>query len=431
LSQSNQSAGRRLSTITIDQAIAGASNVLIAVLAARVLGVAAFGLFGIAFIIYVTAQGSSRALVCEPLLVHPVEAEERPGDAIGTAGVLGLGLGVVVVLSGVLAHVWDGRLGNALLVLGVCMPLLVLQDLGRYLGFATQQPGFSVILDAFWLVVMIGAVSVLFLTDHQTLTWFIASWAGSGAAAGLLMIWRYRKHRLRLSLSWLRETWSVSGRYLISYGATQGAALFASIGLGAIAGARALGAVRGALLLTRPMMMFQAASVAAGTVEVSRIGVDTTLISKHVRKTTALTTAVAVVNMVILLVVPDVLGRFVLGDTWEETTSVLLPAGVQIVLLGLISGTRSGLLGLRAVRQTVRIDVATTVIMLVLTLTGALMGGAPGSFWGRAIGSALVACIWWPVYLRQIRHLRTGISVATAGDSGVAADTTVPDQPVV
>ena len=40
MSESKQSAGRRLSVITIDQAIAGASNVLSAVLAARVLGVA-------------------------------------------------------------------------------------------------------------------------------------------------------------------------------------------------------------------------------------------------------------------------------------------------------------------------------------------------------------------------------------------------------
>ena len=60
-------AGRRLSTITVDQAISGGSNVLIAVLAARILGVESFGLFGIVFLVTITAQGAIRSLVCEPL----------------------------------------------------------------------------------------------------------------------------------------------------------------------------------------------------------------------------------------------------------------------------------------------------------------------------------------------------------------------------
>jgi len=48
-------ARRRLSTITIDQAIAGGSNVLIMVLAARVLGTERFGLFGLVFLLFVMA----------------------------------------------------------------------------------------------------------------------------------------------------------------------------------------------------------------------------------------------------------------------------------------------------------------------------------------------------------------------------------------
>src|SRR4051794_37141904 len=118
MSQGEQSAGRRLSVITIDQAIAGASNVLIAVLAARLLGVASFGLFGIVFIAYVMAQGVSRALVCDPLLVHPEEAEARTGEVIGTSCLLALGLAVVVVAAGLAVRVLDARLGDALIVLG-------------------------------------------------------------------------------------------------------------------------------------------------------------------------------------------------------------------------------------------------------------------------------------------------------------------------
>jgi len=418
VTRSKQSAGRRLSVITIDQVIAGASNVLIAVLAARVLGVESFGLFGVVFLVYVTAQYVSRALVCEPLLVHPTEARERAGEVIGTASLLGLGIAGLVGLSALAAGLWDQRLAAGLFVLALCMPLLVLQDLGRFLGFATQRPSLAVTLDVTWLVVMVGAVAALFTTDARTLAWFIVAWAGPGAAAGVLLFWQHRGHRIRLNIGWLRETWPFASRYLLSYSATQGAALVGSIGLGVISGARALGAVRGALLLMRPFVTFQAAAIAGGVAEVSNSAPDRAGLRKHVRKTTVLTTAVGALNMVILLILPDQAGEAVLGDTWQATKSLLLPAGVQMVALGLISGVRSALLGQRAIRTAVRIDVAATVIVLAATLGGAVVNGALGAWWAVAVGQFVVAAIWWVVYLRRASER----SLAAASAIGAAAE---------
>ncbi len=108
VSASKQSAGRRLSVITVDQVIAGASNVLISVLAARLLGVASFGLFGIVFLVYLVALGVTRALVSDPVLVHPLEAQERIGDVIGTSFMLGLAVAVVLV-AGLGVRLWDPR----------------------------------------------------------------------------------------------------------------------------------------------------------------------------------------------------------------------------------------------------------------------------------------------------------------------------------
>jgi len=432
LSQSKQSAGRRLSTITIDQAIAGASNILIAILAARALGVGAFGLFGIVFIVYVTAQGASRALVCEPLLVHPAEAEGRPGDAIGTASVLGVALGAVVAVAGLVAHVWDGQLGNAFLVLGICLPFLVLQDLGRYLGFATHRPASSLVLDLVWLGLVVVAVVVLSLTDRSSLTWFITAWAGTGALAGLLVFLQYRIRRPHFSLSWLRETWAYSWRYLVSFVATQGAALLTSIGVGAVAGTRALGAVRGAILLTRPVGLVQAASIAAGTAEISRLVPGSADVRRHVNRTTMLTTGLALANMGVLLVLPDALGKLVLGATWEPTQRLLLPATVQIVMLGLVCGTRAGLTGMRAVHKTVRIDVASTVIVSVATITGAVVNGALGAYWALVAGQGICAVIWWTTYLRHDPQSEPpgAMRVVLAEDVAAPDELPEPSEPV-
>ena len=406
MSATKQSAGRRLSVITTDQIIAGASNVLITVLAARLLGVASFGLFGIVFLVYVMALGVTRALVNDPVLVHPLEAQGRLGEVIGTSCILGIAVAVIVLAAGLGARVWDPRLGDALIVLALCMPLLVLQDLGRYLGFATQKPSAAVVLDVTWLVLLLGAVTILFATGTHKLAWFIAAWGGSGAAAGVLLFAQHSAREVRFGLSWLRHTWGFSWRYLISYTSTQGGALGMSSGIGAIAGARALGGVQGAVLLVRPFMTFQVAAIAATIGEVARSITGDHEPRRHAVRTSVLATAVALLNALVLLVLPDRLGEVVLGASWHAARPLLLPTGVQIVCLGMLTGVRAGLLGMRAIKKTMVIDVAGTVVVLIAASTGAVSGGAKGALWAVAAGWGLMAVVWWIVFWRHTAQAR-------------------------
>ena len=293
---------------------------------------------------------------------------------------------------------WDGRLGNGLVALGVFLPFLVVQDIGRYLGFATRRPERALTLDVTWLGLQLGAIAVLVVTNSHSLWQFILAWAASGALAGLLVFWQHRGARPRLSLSWLAETWAYSWRYLVSYSSTQGSGLVAAALLGAISGARALGAVQGALLLQRPFMTFQVAVIASGVGEVSRVADKLADVRRMVAKLTLLTTAVALVNGAVLLALPDALGRAVLGQTWSEAQHLLLPAAAQILLIGLMTGLRTGLLGMRAVHKAVVIDVVTTVLILILTAGGAYVGGAEAAMWGVAISHAVGVTIWVAVF---------------------------------
>jgi O-antigen/teichoic acid export membrane protein len=422
--QGQHSARRQLSVITVDQAIAGGSNVLIAVIAARLLDAAGFGLFGIVFLLYMVAQGVSRALVCDPLLVHPLEAEERKRDVIGTSCMLGLALGAGVVLVGLAVTLVDTRLGPAVAVMGAFLPLLVLQDLGRYLAYATQRPKSALVLDVTWLVLLGAAVIPLFVTDTRTLVWLIAAWAGSGAAAGLLTFVQHRAHGVRLGLSWLRYTWSFSWRYLISYTATQGGALAAASAVGAIAGARALGGLQGAILLVRPFMTFQIAVIAASVGHVTRSLGAVREIRRYVAGSTALTTAVAAANLAVLLVLPDSIGRAILGDSWNVAEPLLLATGVQIVFLGLMTGVRAGLLGMRAIRKVMFIDLATTVLVFAGSIVGAEINGALGALWAITFVQASVAVVMWATFLAHT--LRPEPTAALTGEPLPATVTTPP-----
>lgn len=396
-----RASSRRLSVTGVDQALAGASNVLVTVLAARALSVAGFGYFGIVFMIYVMAQGVSRALVGDPLLLHPAESHTRRGDVLGVGMVLGAGLAAVVLVAGVVTTAWSAQLGEALMVLAACLPFLVLQDLGRYVGFAQQRPALALTLDTAWLVLVIAGAAFVLAGDHRTLVWFVTAWAGSGAVSGLLVFGQHGVARPRVR--WLVETWSYSWKFLVSYTSTQGSALAASAGVGAIAGPRALGGVQGAFLLVRPFMTLQVAVAATGVPEIARLDTSDQRVRGRVRTMTLVAGVGAAVNGVLLLVLPDVLGRAVLGATWSAAQPLLLPAAAQILLIALVTGPRSGLIGLRALGRTVPIDVASTVAVLAATVVGALADGAAGAMWGRVICWVVVALVWWATWLQHVR----------------------------
>jgi hypothetical protein len=405
VSEVKGSAGRRLSVITIDQALAGSSNLLIALAAAHLLrNTASFGLYSAVFLVYVVSQGFSRALICDPLLVHTAEAEKRPGEIIGASVLLGLVVGALLVVAGFVARPIQHDLGGALVVLGWCTPFLMFQDLGRYLGFAIARPGRALLLDGLWLGLLIPGVALLVAFHARTLTWFIIAWAGCGAVCGLLLFWQYRGVAIRPGLGWLRYTWHFSWRYMISYSATQGAALLGSTAVGVLAGAKQLGGVSGTILLARPFGTFQIAAVAAGVSEIDRTQGGKRFVRAHGQKTSLITTVVAAINAAIMLALPDKLGRAVIGHAWEVAKTMLLPTAAQLVVLGLITGARAGLLGSRAARKTVKIDVASTVLVLSSTATGAALNGAIGALWGVAIAQGVMAIVWWIVFLDETSH---------------------------
>ena len=397
--QPQHSVRRQLSVITIDQAIAGGSNVLIAVIAARLLSAASFGLFALVLLTYIVALSVSRALVCDPVLVHPVEAEERKDELIGTSCLMGLALGATVVLVGIAVSALNTSLGPALVVLGAFLPFIVLQDLGRYLGFATQRPSLALVLDVTWLLLLTAAVVPLFLTGAKSLALLTAAWAGSGAVAGMLTLVQHRGSGVHLGFAWLRYTWDFSWRNLISYTSQQGALLAGASAVGLIAGAQALGGMQGATLLLRPCVTIQIA-VTAGTMgHVARALGKLSTVRRYVRHASLLTTVAATLNTVVILVLPDGVGRAILGDSWEVAQPLLLAAGLQFIFISAMAGPRAGLLGERAIRKILVIDLVMSALVVAASITGAEVNGALGAFWGIAIVQGLIAVAMWTTFL--------------------------------
>lgn len=399
-------AGRRLTTITVDQVVSGASNLGVSVLAAHALGLRAFGLWEIAFLVFVLVQSVSRALVCEPVLVHPQEAGERPGDIIGTAAALGVGQGALVAAAGCLALVWDAGLGRALLILALCMPFLVLQDVGRYLSFIRHEPVRALVLDFAWLGLVVASMAVVLGSGHATLGWFALAWAGSGAASGLITLWFHRSSSWRLDLGWLRETWHLTWRYLVAGVFGTGGALAVTLLVAGLAGAAALGAVRGAQLLTRPFLTVYSAVSSAGVSELSRVPPSGPEHRQHVRRTTTVATCAAAITLGALVLVPDALGRVAIGDVWNAAEPLLVPAALQVLFIGMAAGARAGLLGSRQIAVVMWLDLAIGGLLLVAITVGLLLGDVRTGYWCLAGAQAVGVLVTWAAYSRRQGPIR-------------------------
>jgi O-antigen/teichoic acid export membrane protein len=224
---------------------------------------------------------------------------------------------------------------------------------------------------------------------------------------------------VRLGLSWVRDTWKLGWRYLVSYLSLQGTALGMSSEVGAIAGARALGGVQGALLLVRPFTTFQVAASAATIGEVARAVGQRSRIWRHVLLNTALTTAVAGLNVLIILVLPTSLGKLALGASWHPAEPLLLPTGVQILLIALLTGPQAALLGVRAMRKAMTLNVANSILILVAAPCGAVLDGARGALWFVTAAQGIVTVAWWLTFWT---HDGSEQSSAAAAESSVTSD---------
>lgn len=392
--------------VTIDQGISSASNLLPLIWVAHALTPADFGRFSLVFLVYVFAQtGVVRSLVSATVVVHPEDADECPRDVLGTAVLLSL-VPTVLCLAGGAGLWWSGSaMGMPLIVVGAVMPLLGVQDVGRYIGIAESRPGRAVVLDTLWLGLMVAAFVVVSAGLTPTLTRLVAAWAVTGALSGVWVFVQHGVPRAReLSVDWLRRRWHFSWRSLVASSSTATVALLGSALMAIVSGPVAVAAVRAALLLERPSTAVQLAVATSAAADIAREHPDNHGLMRHQRRTMLLSIAVAVLNMAIVLLIPDSVGHALLGDVWDTVQPLLLAIGFHVGALAAQSGVRAVLIGRREIGPVMVVDIAGTVLSIAGLVVGAAVADAEGAMWGAVIGQALTAVVWWAAL---VRHLAT------------------------
>ena len=125
---------RRIGWGVADQALSSLTNFALAVTVAHESAPQGFGLFALLFAAYCVVLGVCRAICCEPLTVRFSDTSSgvwRRGASLATGSALLIGLmsSIVCVAAGVCS---GPRYGGMIVVFGLAIPALLLQDTWRF-----------------------------------------------------------------------------------------------------------------------------------------------------------------------------------------------------------------------------------------------------------------------------------------------------------
>ncbi|MGW3325070.1 hypothetical protein [Streptomyces virginiae] len=378
----------------LDQAASSATNILVLVLAARLSSASGFADFSMVYVTFSVLLGLNMAYVGQSLVLE--KGERLGAECRSAVGFTAAGSAAVGVLLAAVGLALPGATGTAFLALGLVLPLVLLQDGLRYCFSALRAPERALAADALRLVCVVAALALQ--PEGASAGRLVLAWGLSALPALGLGLWLLRPYVRggRADLRPYLRRGHLGQRFVVEFAVGNGSSQLAVLGLGVFATPLAVGALRGATTLFGPLNVLFNSANAFGPPVLGRLGGK----RATVRATAALGIVLAAVGAgwaTALYLLPDRLGRELLGDTWAGASALLPATGAQYAVMGL--GT-CALLTLRvlAPKATLSLQVVFSLLSVGLLLSGYAVWGVAGAAWGLAAGSALKAlAAWWRV----------------------------------
>jgi O-antigen/teichoic acid export membrane protein len=391
---------KRLSWGVADQAISSFTNFIVGLWVARSLGPTEFGAFSIAFATYLIALSASRGLATDALLVRfsGVEVEAWRGAVAGCTG-LAIAVGIIGgAICVVLGMVIGAPMDLPFLALGVTMPGLLLQDSWRFAFLSAGRGRDAFVNDSLWALTLLVLLAIVVVSGWSNQFSFMLAWGSSATIAALVGTAQARVlPKVSAAGGWLRSHRDLSSRYLGENLSIMAANQLRLYGLAAIAGLAAVGALKAADLLLGPVMVLILGMAMMAVPEAVRT------LRRSVSRLQIFCLCIAVVGagsaviwgVAVLLLLPDRLGRYLLGASWEPASSLVLPVTLGLAALGIELGAWAGVRALGAAKRSLRAQSFASALYLAGSLVGAMVGGAAGAAWGGAGTILMGAGYWW------------------------------------
>lgn len=381
-----------------DQALSSATNFALTIFVARSATREEFGSFAIVLATYFVVAGLGQGLATQPLAVRHsasrgVQFAEAAKSATGAAMLVGIVSGVFCIVASL---VLGGLLGLQLVILGLALPGLLLQDAWRFVFVAARRPERAALNDAIWALVQCAGFIGFELHHLRSPVGLLAVWGLAGSAGAIIgVVQAGYLPSLRRSIGWLREHHHLGTRFAAESLIIRGSVQLALVSIAAIAGLAAAGAVRGAQVVFSPLnLTFQGALFVAVPEGVRALHSSHTAFGALVRTISVACVTAAITWGLVLVVVPQVIGRQLLGSTWDAARPLLWLVAVQILAIAITIGPQVGLKAMAAAGRSLAGYCLSAALLLAGCCIGAWAGGAQGAAAGIATATALAGVVW-------------------------------------
>lgn len=394
---------RQVHWTLVDQVLSSGTNFGAAFMAVRAGGPVEFGAFSFTMVLYVLAVGVCRAVTTQTLVISvrgdrvQMNALARP--TLVAAGALASLFALACFAGATLA---SGSLSQLLLVLGVALPVLLVQDAGRSLLLALDRPRDAAFADGVWAVGFTFALAAATLLSDVSVVSITLCWAIGGALAGIVVLAQLWQPVRRPRETYWRSHVRLRGNLLASHllMATPSYVLFALAP--SLIGLDGLGLLRAAYL---PLSVFGVVLQGASAILLPRLARrEGEELWRLVRGAGLVLTGGAAAWSVLIALLPDEVGRLVLADLWDRTETLRLIFGVALTfqaaatcVLAALSTTRSALV--------VRLRFGIGALSLVGGLVTSVLAGAVGLASTITAADVLVAAGGFYLLRRQLERV--------------------------
>jgi hypothetical protein len=401
----------RVWSAAIDQVFSSASNGIFTFAVAVVSTTQSFGEIVLMITALIAILVAQRGALGTPLLLQSDHTSERIRQDGSFALLAGLATGCVAL--GVMLTV-GYAVGLPAFLLAVSAPIVLCQDVLRYVTIAEGRPHVAAVWDGVWFL---GTVVLLVSAwlKLSTAPWLIGAWGGLGliAFAGIEADLRILP-RIDGFGRWARAGWQHRIRYGVDAGLEQTTVFLVLATAAAILGTTATAALRGATALLAPISVLAAALQLIVISESTRNSAQPRTVWYASLRLLAGIAALAVVGGVVLCSLPASVGAYLLGQSFEPAQHVLPIIVVEYCATAVAFAMGIFLKTFNRSSDVVRLKIAWMMVTLVASTGGALLfHSARGVAVGLAVGTILVSSLGLAYYAPwEARNRTSSVDIA-------------------
>lgn len=405
----------RVWSAVIDQVFSSASNGIFTFAVAVASTTQLFGEIALMITALIAVRGVQYGAVGTPLLLKSGQTTERIRREGSFALLAGLVIGVIVL--GVMTS-FGYVVGRAAIMLALCVPIVLCQDILRYVAIADGRPHVAATWDGVWFL---GTVLLLVSAwlKLSTAPWLIGGWAGLGLIASVGMATDLRMlPRLDGFGRWVRAGCHDRIRYGVEAGLTHTTAFVVLAMVAAMLSPTATAALRGATVLLAPISILAGALQLIVISESTRVCAQPRVVWSASLRWLAGIAALALVMGLILWLLPVSAGAFLLGEAFEPAQQVLPFVVVEYCATAVAFALGIVLKTFNRSSDVMRFKIAAMMATLVASACAALLfHTASGVAAGMAAGTILASSFGLAHYAPWGVRTRTWLADVAMGDS--------------